>query len=285
VHLDIFGRLPWTTLALLALGSIVATSLTLNTGGSGGLFTPSLYVGAALGGSFGVLLHDLFPALALRPEPYAIVGMGALVAGATGAPITGILLVFEMTNDYAIVLPLMMTVVIAHVVARRLEPDNLYSGWLRRRGEDIRHGADRDVLAALKVADVYDPAGETVSEHAPAAALLARLGEAPGQALVFPVVDHDRRLLGMVTVLDLGRAAAEAAEHPERIRTLTAGQLATEVDALAPGDSLLEAVRRMGIRGSPSLPVADPASGRLIGIVTRAHVLAAYERTVAGHGG
>jgi CIC family chloride channel protein len=180
----------------------------------------------------------------------------------------------------------MLTVVIAHLVAKRLEPDNLYSGWLRRRGEDISHGADRDVLAGLRVTDVCEPAGETVPEHAPAATLLARLGAAPaGQTLVFPVVDAERRLVGMITVLDLGRAAAEAAEHPERIRHLTAGDLAATVDPLAPDDSLLEAVRRMGVRGSPSLPVADPASGRLIGIVTRAHVIAAYERTVARHRG
>ena len=79
-------------------------------------------------GAVGVALRALFPALPIAPEAYALVGMGALVAGATGAPITGILLVFEMTNDYAIVLPLMLAVVVCHVVARRLERDNLYNG-------------------------------------------------------------------------------------------------------------------------------------------------------------
>jgi len=87
----------------------------------------------------GVVLAQLFPGLGLHPEAYAVVGMGAMIAGATDAPITGILLVFEMTNDTAIVLPLMLTVVVTHFVARRLEPDSLYSGWLRRRGESLEH--------------------------------------------------------------------------------------------------------------------------------------------------
>ncbi|HEU4698902.1 MAG TPA: chloride channel protein [Gemmatimonadales bacterium] len=282
VHLDLFGRLPWTTLALLALGSILATSVTLNTGGSGGLFTPSLYVGAAAGGAFGVALQDLFPALGLHPEAYALVGMGAVVAGATGAPITGILLVFEMTNDYGIVLPLMLAVVISHVVSRRFVPENLYSGWLRRRGEDIAHGSDRDVLGDLRVGDVYEPVTEAIAGDVPAATLLARLGRGPAAA--FPVLDAaTHRVVGVVSVFELSRAAAEAAEHPERLTRLTALDLATPVDPVGPGDSLLEAVRRMGLRGSPWIPVADPASGRLLGLVTRAHVIGAYDRAVAGH--
>ena len=156
VHLEVFGRMPWYSLALLALGSIVATSITLNTGGSGGLFTPSLYVGAATGGAFGVALAQLLPNASIRPEAYAIVGMGALVAASTSAPITGILLVFEMTNDYALVLPLMLATVISYLVARRIEPDSLYSGWLRRRGEHIEHGTDETALASLRVRDAYD---------------------------------------------------------------------------------------------------------------------------------
>jgi CIC family chloride channel protein len=178
VHLDVFGHMSWYSLALLAVGSMIATSITLSSGGSGGVFTPSLYVGAATGGAFGVALAGLFPGLHLRPEPYALVGMGAVVAAATAAPITGILLVFEMTNDYEIVLPLMLATVIANVVARRIEPDSLYSGWLRRRGERLQHGADRDLLAGLRVADAFDPAPAIVGEAAPLDQLLDHLGAA-----------------------------------------------------------------------------------------------------------
>jgi CIC family chloride channel protein len=137
LQVQMFGAFGWYVLAGLAIGKIAATAITLSGGGSGGVFTPSLFIGAATGGSVGVLLMHLFPASGLHPEPYALVGMGALIAGAINAPITGILLVFEMTNDYAIVLPLMLTVVIAQLVARRLEPDSLYSGWLRRHRESL----------------------------------------------------------------------------------------------------------------------------------------------------
>ena len=99
VRLEVFGRMAWYALALLAIGKIIATAITLNFGGSGGVFTPSLYIGAATGGAFGAALAALFPGLHLHPEAYALVGMGALIAGATDAPVTGILIVFEMTND------------------------------------------------------------------------------------------------------------------------------------------------------------------------------------------
>jgi len=279
VHIDLFGRLPWTTLLLLGFGSMLATSVTLGSGGSGGLFTPSLYVGAAIGGAFGVGLSQLFPALGLHPEAYAIVGMGAVVAAATGAPITGILLVFEMTNDYAIVIPLMVSVVIAHLVRRRLEPDNLYSGWLRRRGEHLEAGSDRDVMAHLRVAHVYGPEVEAVGEDVPAITLLARLGRS--HALAFPVIDAAGRLLGQVSVFDLGRAA-EGSDGAATLAGRTAGDLAAPVETVAPGDTVLEAIRRMGVRGAPSLPVVDPRSGRLLGSVTRAHILQRYEQVEAG---
>ena len=277
VHLDVFGGMSWTSLALLALGSILATSITLNFGGSGGVFTPSLYVGAATGGAFGVALTGLFPDLGLRPEAYALVGMGAVVAASTSAPITGMLLVFEMTNDYEIVLPLMLTTVIANLVARRMEPDSLYSGWLRRRGERLQHGADRDVLAGLRVADAFDPAPAVVGESAPLGQLLEHLGR--GAFTDLPVVDQHRRLVGIIPIADLGRLAGEPREQ-------TAGLVASDVtipaETVAPGDTLLEAIRRMGVRGAPSIPVVDRATGHLLGLVSRAHVLAVYERAVAG---
>ena len=112
-----------------------------------------------------------------------------------------------MTNDYEIVLPLMLTTVIANLVARRIEPDSLYSGWLRRRGERIQQGTDRDLLAGLQVADAFDPAPAVVGEQAPLDRLLDHLGSGAGSDL--PVVDEDRRLVGIITLSDLGRLARE----------------------------------------------------------------------------
>jgi CIC family chloride channel protein len=276
VHIEVFGRVAWYLLLLLALGKILATSLTLTTGGSGGLFTPSLYVGAATGGAFGVAVRELFPQLQVHPEAYALVGMGAVVAGATNAPITGILIVFEMTNDYAIVLPLMLTTVICHHIARRLEPDSLYSGWLRRRGERIEQGADRGLLMGLRVGDAYERSPQFFRADASLATLLQHLK--PGEQTTFPVVDADRSLLGVVTMAELGQLARD---HPQLSGLLIAADVAGPTETVTPADTLLEATRRLGTRGASALPVVERPGGlRLIGLLTRSHVLAAYERAL-----
>lgn len=271
--IEVFGRMAWWSLAALALAKIVATSLTLHGGGSGGLFTPSLFVGAATGGALGSLLVQLFPDLGLHPEAYALVGMGAVVAAATGAPLTGILLVFEMTGDYAIMLPLMLTVAIATMVARRLEPDNLYSGWLTRKGERIEQGTRPDVLAGMRVADVYEPPTAVVEASETLHRVLARLDDTDQDAL--PVVDASGSLTGVIAVADLARLVRDGPVGPEQ----TAADVVTPTETVTPEDSLLIAVRRMGLRGTGLLPVVSPANRRLLGVVSRAHVLAVYRRS------
>ncbi|MFL5613433.1 MAG: chloride channel protein [Gemmatimonadaceae bacterium] len=277
VRLEVFGRMPWYALGALALGSILATSITLNTGGSGGLFTPSLYVGAATGGAFGVALAQLLPNASIRPEAYAIVGMGALVAASTHAPITGILLVFEMTNDYALMLPLMLATVISYLVARRLEPDSLYSGWLRRRGERIEHGTDETLLSNQRVRDAYDANAHILGEQESVGVLVDRLGH--DDQLVFPVVDDDHRLCGIIDLADLGRVAKD---YRNLSSVVLAIDLARPSETVSPNETLLDAMRRMGVRGMSALPVVNPADGRVLGVISRHHVLAVYERSIAG---
>jgi CIC family chloride channel protein len=276
IRLDVLGQMAWYALALLAVGKIIATAITLHFGGSGGVFTPSLYVGAATGGAFGAALARIFPGLALSPEAYALVGMGAVVAAATAAPITGILIVFEMTNDYAIMLPLMMATVIAYVGARRVEPDSLYSGWLRRRGENIENGAERDVLAGIRATAACHPNPQVILESATVAVLLDHL-EASDQT-DFPVVDDEKHLIGTVSVADLGRLARHSHDVAN---VIIAADVAVAGETVGPDDTLLEAVRRMGVRGTGSIPMVDQETGRFLGLVTRAHVLAQYERAIA----
>ncbi|HVZ78747.1 MAG TPA: chloride channel protein [Gemmatimonadaceae bacterium] len=273
---DVFGRMAWYALLALAVGKVVATTITLNFGGSGGVFTPSLYIGAATGGALGSALDALFPHMGLHPEAYALVGMGAMIAGATDAPITGILLVFEMTNDYAIVLPLMLTVVICHAVSRRIEPDSLYSGWLRRRGESLEHGTDRDVLAGLHVSDAFRSDVVVLPETASVTAFLEGLhGADQGY---FPVVDDAQQLVGVATIGALSAVAANARE----LGTLVlASDVAEPTETVTPSDSLRDAVRRMGVRGAAAVPVVDAADGRYLGLLTRSQVLSVYERSMS----
>jgi chloride channel protein, CIC family len=274
--LDMFGRIAWWGLVLLAIGKVLVTSLTLNSGGSGGVFTPSLFVGAAIGGAFGVALAGLFPGLNLTPEAYALVGMGAVVAAATGAPLTGILIVWEMTDDSAIMLPLMLTVVIGYVVARRREKDNLYSGWLRRRGEDLEAGADRRVLSDITVRE----ACELVPVTIPAYELVSRQVNLPDQD-GYPVVEDDGTLVGMLTLAEIARFTREDQAN-DTMRTC--GEVAQRVRALAPNDTLLSGMRRMAVRGASSLPVADPSTSKIFGLLSRSHALWLYERVMVETG-
>ncbi len=275
INVTSFTTFSWYALAALAIGKIIATSLTLNTGGSGGVFTPSLYIGAATGGAVGSALAAAWPAGNIHPGIYGLVGMGAMIAGATDAPITGILLAFEMTHDYAIMLPLMLTVVIAHTVARKLEPDSLYSGWLRRRGESVAHGADRDTLAGLRVADAYDRNAQTLPEEAPVHDFLRQLGNS--DQTYFPVVSDDRQLIGVIAINDLGEVAANSGYLAELI---VAADVARPTETVTPADTLLDAIRKMGVRGAGAVPVVDAEDGSYLGLITRSHVLNLYERTV-----
>ncbi len=275
IPLDVFGTMAWWAIALLALGKIVSTSLTLGWGGSGGVFTPSLYVGAATGGALGAGLLRLFPGAAIQPAAYGVVGMGAMVAAATGAPITAILLVFEMTDDYALMLPLMLATAVAMVVARRLQPDNLYSGWLIRRGIHLEHGVDRDRLSGLTVADAIDRRSIVVHGDEAVAALIGRFAFA--EQTVYPVVDGDNALLGVLTSRDLGALVRDDATVAD---TLCARDLAAPTEALTLDVPLLDVIRRLGALGVAALPVVDGENGHVLGTVGRAAIVAHYGQLI-----
>lgn len=280
IPLDVFGTMAWWAIALLAIGKIVATALSLGWGGSGGVFTPALYVGAATGGAWGAGLAALFPAAGLQPAAYGVVGMGAMVAAATGAPITGILMVFEMTDDYALMLPLMMATAVAVVVVKQFERDNLYSGWLRRRGVHLEHGVDRDALAGLAVADAIDRDIVVIGADEPVRALLVRFAFA--EQTVYPVVDAQRRLLGIVTHREMGELARDS-EAP--LDTMVARDLARATEAVTLDVSLLEVARRLGSLGIAALPVVDAASSRVLGTVGRASIVSRYGGALPGRTG
>lgn len=250
---------------------MLATSVTLNFGGSGGVFTPSLFIGAATGGAFGSLCAQLLPGHAIDPALYAVAGMGALIAGATGAPITGILLVFEMTNDFTLVLPLMLTVVACKTLMRRIERDSLYSGWLRRRGA-VTEVPDMRVQI---VGDILDPAPAVLRESTTVAQALAMLSRQPQSVL--PVVDAEGRYVGVVTPMALGEAMRDA---PQLATTLIASDLATTVDPLRPDASLAEAATRFRVVAHEAIPVVSSDHGHLVGLVSRSHLLASYEQAL-----
>jgi CIC family chloride channel protein len=156
IRLTLHGNLALWLMVILIFMKMVATSLTLGSGSSGGIFAPSLFMGAVFGGAFGTFVYGLFPKVTAAPGAYALVGMAGMVAGTTHAPITALLIIFEMTSDYRVILPLMVTVVFSALVAGRLFEHSIYTVKLIKRGIDIRGGRDINVLRAHTVAEIMD---------------------------------------------------------------------------------------------------------------------------------
>jgi chloride channel protein, CIC family len=274
------ARTGWFLLALSA-AKLIATATTFGAGGVGGVFTPALFIGATLGGAYGVGAGALFPSAHLAPGALALVGMAGLVAGATHAPLTAIMMVFEMTGDYGLILPLMLTAVLAYIVARRLHPENIYSEWLVRRGVVLSHGADAVVLARIVVAECMNRRPEVIHEEADLATVIEATRNS--RQTDFPVVDGEGHLVGMLSH-DAIREARAGGEHLERL--VVAADLAVpETATVTTEDSLLTALRRFGQRDVDYLPVvAAEDRQRLEGIVGRHDVVAAYERTLTAEG-
>ncbi|HWA54106.1 MAG TPA: chloride channel protein [Solirubrobacterales bacterium] len=261
------GRYVLGLLLVFLLGKIVATSLTLAIGGSGGVFAPSLFMGAMLGSAFGLGAHDLLPASTAGAGAYGLVGMGALFAATGRAPITAVLIVFELTGDYSVILPLMLAVVVATAISRRLSADSIYTLKLRRRGIDIDRPAIGGPLAGLRIGEAMQPPPRALDPHAGLAEITSAF-LAQGRS-VLPVVDESGLLLGVLDARQVERLAA-GAEEPD------AAALAQDVPELFAGEDLTVAVSCLAEEDREAVPVLAPGTRRLVGWVEHRDLLRAY---------
>jgi CIC family chloride channel protein len=272
IELVLSAQLAGVTALGLGLAKILSSGLTAAGGGVGGVFTPSLLVGASFGTFFGLSVQQLFPTLDITPEAYALVGMAAVVAGATFAPLTAIIMIFEMTDDYGLILPLMLVTVVSYIVARRLGQESIYSEALARTGDRIVHGADRSALENLRVGDCYDRDPHVVLEDAPVRQLLAQIRGS--RQTSFPVVNRELELSGMLGYQEVARALEEGLAD----LIIAADLQVPDLETVMPGDSLLVAMRKMNLRDVDVLPVVQGRdSRRLSGLLSRADIMEAYQ--------
>jgi CIC family chloride channel protein len=203
--------------------------------------------------------------------------MTGLVAGATHAPLTAIMIVFEMTNDYDLILPLMLTGAIAYITAKRLHPHSIYSEWLARKGEHITHGQDTALLERLHVQGTYNGNPHVIGETATVAQIIKAIGSSTQTE--FPVVDSELRFVGMITYNDLRKVVSDAAALGP---VVVAGDLASpEFERVTTGDTLHTALQRLGVRGSHHLPVVDDTDHtKLLGLISREEIFATYDRAL-----
>jgi CIC family chloride channel protein len=257
-------------LLVLMVGKIVATSLTIGIGGSGGVFAPSLFIGAMGGTAFGVVVHDLFPAATAAPGMYGLIGMGAAFAGATRAGITAVIILFELTGEYTIILPLMLAIVVATVVSRALSKETIYTLKLTRRGVDLdaHAGTVHSRLDRITVAAVM----ETMPEPMDAATPLDTAGRALWLSAngVVPVMGADEQYHGCVTA----RAVAEALNDKESTDS-TVADLAVMPPKITENATLGDALHALAAADATGLPVVASDGSRLVGWITHRAVLTA----------
>ena len=275
------SRLDVALMAVLVGAKIVATALTLGSGGSGGTFAPALYIGAVLGGALGGWVHGLVPLRSEDPGAYALVGMAAVFAASARAPITAVLMVFELTGDYRIILPLMGATVLATLISNLVDRESLYSINLKRRGVDLlgRERAREDPMRRVTVGEVMTRDFETVALNLPVPGLVDLFNRTGHHG--FPVVDERGRLRGMVALKDLEYSRLRDRGLDERATVRTLATL--DPGYVCPEDSLHLALRTMGRLGVGRLPVVDaPSTRRLVGVLRRADIIGAYHREVEG---
>jgi CIC family chloride channel protein len=231
----------WLLIVLIA-AKIFAVSITLGSGGSGGIFAPSLFIGAMTGGAIGGLVNSVWPGAVASPGAYALVGMAAVVAASTHAPITAILIVFELTNDYKIILPLMISCIIATVLATRLQDGSIYTLKLLRRGIDIQRGHSVDVLRDQKVGDIMRADFTSVPMETSLISVISRFMEQPGSTLF--VIDGNKRFRGLIRLDDIRPVITQAGILDN---LLIARDLMVEsgFPTFHPEDSLADVMRRL----------------------------------------
>lgn len=261
-------------LIVLVFLKILATSITLGSGHSGGVFAPCLFIGASLGGAFGLFVKQLFPTLVGHPGAYAIVGMGAVVAGATQAPITAVLIIFEMTRDYRLILPLMIAIVFSTFIYSYLSRGSIYTLKLLRRGIDLEAGKDINIMKRIKVGDVMTSPVEVVrlSDHVGRVIEIMHHSKHNG----FPVINEKGELHGIITLQDVREAPVKGIMELPVKKIMTTTLKVTYPHELL--DNVFRMMRKFELGHLPVVTPDDP--NKLVGIITRSDLLKAYDKSL-----
>jgi len=273
-HTALVGHPEMYLLAILVFAKIFATSFTLGSGGTGGLFTPSLFIGATFGAWFGYIAGALFPSIAAPPGAYALVGMGVIVAGTIHAPLTALLIIFEVTADYKIILPLMLGTVTSTLIARWLEKESIYTMKISQFSHRTAGGRNMDILRAHHIHNLIIKDAPALYEYSSFDEVLNTLMSSNFSS--FPVLNKNHRVIGIITLRDLRPVLFDRDMAP----LLVAADIMSEnVFVLKPDDSLAEALNKMEIDDYELLPVVDsPENMQYQGVVTRDSIIKRYRK-------
>jgi CIC family chloride channel protein len=272
------GHFVFWFLAILCVMKILATSLTLGSGGTGGTFAPAMFVGAMGGGALGAIINKFFPGIPALPASFALVGMAGVVAGSLNAPITAILIIFEVTGgDYRVILPLMTTVAISVLVTHSVRKGSVYTLSLLRDGFDVEQAKRKEPLAQVRVREVMRTGMSKISPDMPLPEILQIVADSPNST--FPVIDANEHLVGIISIQDL-RSLLTLGEMSS---ILIARDIADHnPKCLYPFDAVSAALTIFtdtDIEGIPVIDARDPR--KIVGILNRQDVFGAYKKAAS----
>jgi CIC family chloride channel protein len=276
IDMALMQQMAWWLLLVLVVVKILATSVTIGSGGSGGIFAPSLFLGAMAGGFFGIVVHQLFPNITASPGAYSIVGMGAVVSATTHGPLAAILILFEMTGSYKIILPVMLACIIANIASRQMLRDSIYTLKLARRGIDIKEGKEVNVLKSMYVKDVMNSNVETMPQALPLEKMTERISKSKFNS--FPVLDDQNQLIGILSFNDYNEAIFD-----ENLKDLVVAKdlATTDLVTISLDDNLWTALQKISSKDFAVLPVVSAqAANKLEGVVSRRDIIGAYNKAV-----
>ncbi len=270
------GDLFWGLAFVLIFLKIFSTSVTLGSGGLGGIFAPALFIGSMLGAAYGTLVHAINPSFTASPETYALVGMGAVAGAVMQAPLTNILMLFELTNDYTIILPIMITCIISAYTFRAFDENSFYIQKLLKEGTNIQHGREVSILNAIKVKDVLSKDVTMIPEGMPFRKILETISISKN--FYFPVVNRKGEMTGILSF----HMVREMLFEEDLGDLIVANDLKVpSVKTLTPENNLNEAMEIFADLDVEQLPVVlKDDLNRVIGMVNRGEVVAAYNREV-----
>jgi len=264
----------WLLFAL-TIAKLIMTPVSIGGGFAGGVFAPSMFIGAMLGGGFGTLANILFPTLNIVPAAFAMVGMAAVLAGAVHSPLTAILLLFEMTHDYRIILPLMFSVIISLIISKYIEADSVYMLGLARKGIRIERGRDVEVLERIAVEEVMSESPPFLRTDMSVKEAIDYMTEHRVHGV--PVMTQKGELYGLVTMHDIRDSDLD---HEEKIGDVCARDLLVTY----PDETIGAALRRMSVRDVGRMPVVSRENPKqLVGLLRRSDAIRAYDLALKRH--
>lgn len=261
---------------VLAFLKILATAITLGSGGAGGMFSPALFIGAMAGGAFGGVVNKIMPAFTSSPAAYATIGIGAFLAASTHAPMTAIFLLFEITGNYQVIIPIMVSAIVATVVSRKFINDSIDTVDFSREGIDIHEGRQVAIMKSIKVGKALSEDVDFISEEANAEQLLEIFMNTQS-SFYYPVINESGKMTGIVSMQDVKNILHHDKE--ERLNRKVGDICNRDVITLTPDASLYTAMKLFDIKGIEEIPVVETLENRwVVGMLKRRHVIAAYNR-------